>query len=351
MSEVVIDLISFVLAAAAIWWAGGRLELRADAIARRTGLGHAFTGVLLLAVVTSLPEVVTTVTAIVVHDDPTLAVYGLLGGVAMQTAVLALADARKGRSGALTYFSPRFALLLQAVGVVLLLQLAIVGIVAKGVPTVASVSVWSIALAAAYGALLYLAYRFRKRGAWVAADRAGAANEGDDEGAEEGEGASTLAKRSRARLGVESAALAGVVLAGGLVATNSAESLAELTGLGSAFIGATLLASATSLPEVSTTLAGVRGGRYTEAISNVFGGNAFDVTLILLADVLYRDGAVLASTPLSAVLVAAIGSAMTCVYLWGLLERENHTIAGIGWDSATALLLLVAGLSALYFVQ
>ena len=120
----------FLLSAGTIWFAGVRLERYADAISERTGLGQAFTGMLLLAGATSLPEVATTVTAVALLNNPTLAVHNLLGGVALPMAILAVADRVKGEPGALTFFSPRFSLLIGGVGLLLLLQLPIAGITA-----------------------------------------------------------------------------------------------------------------------------------------------------------------------------------------------------------------------------
>jgi cation:H+ antiporter len=101
-------------------------------------LGQAFTGMLLLAGATSLPEVATTITAIAFLNNPTLAVHNLLGGVAMQTAILVVADRAKGERGALTFFSPRFVLLIGGVGLLILLQLTIASITACGLPSIAS---------------------------------------------------------------------------------------------------------------------------------------------------------------------------------------------------------------------
>jgi cation:H+ antiporter len=126
--------------------------------------------------------------------------------------------------------------------------------------------------------------------------------------------------------------------------------LAQQTGLGHAFLGATLLALATSLPEVSTTTAAARHGRYSMAMSNVFGSNAFDVSLLFLADLLYREGAIMAHVGGSVVFVAAIGAVMTCIYLWGLMERENRSILGVGWDSAAVLLVYGGGMVVLYHI-
>jgi cation:H+ antiporter len=347
----------FVVAATMIWWAGTRLEGYADQISRRTGLGQAFTGMLLLAVATSLPEVATTVTAVVFLNNPTLATHNLLGGVALQTAILVAADATMRRRGALTFFSPTFALLIEGVGLLMLLQLTIAGISANGVPVVFSVSVWTVLLLLAYVGVMYLVYRDRGHPRWTPsrADDVPAEARGEREGEAEGEAEGSSdqeGRRGPARVWLLFAGCSLLVLAGGWIATQSADALAEQTGLGDVFVGATLLALATSLPEVSTTVAASRSGRYTAAISNVFGSNAFDVSLLFVADALYREGTILSHAGNSVVFVAAIGAIMTCLYLWGLMERQDRTAFGVvGWDTVAACLVYVGGMAVLYFMK
>lgn len=342
-----LNLAIFAVCAAAIWWAGTRLERYANTISHRADLGQAFTGMILLAMATSLPEVATTVTAVAILNNPTLAVHNLLGGVALQTAILAIADGTKKRSGALTYFSPRFALLIQGVGLILLLQLTTAGVTAGGVPEVFSVSVWLIALVAAYGVLIYMIRRYRGDPGWMPARVEDLPpREEEDEGASRPGGS-----RATRTLWLFFAGLSVLVLVGGWGATRTAEALASQTGMGAAFLGATLLAAATSLPEVSTTVSAARNRRYTAAVANIFGSNSFDVALLLLADVLYREGSILAHAESSVVFVAMIGSVMTCLYLWGLMERENRTVLGIGWDSAAAVGVYVGGMAVLYVIQ
>lgn len=349
-----LNALAFLPAAAAIWWAGTRLERYADAIAERTGLGRAFTGVLLLAAATSLPEVATTITAVAVLGNAELAVHNLLGGVAMQTALIAVADCAKRKRGALTFFSPRFALLIQGVGVLLLLQITIAGISADGRPSVGGVSLWLVLLAFGYAVMMYLTYRYRGQPRWTPsrADDVPAAAPGDDRVPQQRVPAASDREDGR-RTRVLWLRFAGgslIVLAGGWIATQTADALATQSGLGSAFMGATLLALATSLPELSTTVSAARNGRFTVVVSNVFGSNAFDVVLLLVADLLFRGGTVLAHAKGSVVLVAAVGAIMTCVYLWGLLERENRTVLGIGWDSAAAIAVYLMGMTALYVI-
>jgi cation:H+ antiporter len=175
---------------------------------------------------------------------------------------------------------------------------------------------------------------------------------GDEDGTQGRNGRDDRAHRnSLTSLWLLFAGVSLVVLVGGWFATQSADVLAHQTGLGSAFLGATLLALATSLPELSTTIAASRNGRYSMAISNIFGSNAVDVSLLFLAELLYRGGTIIAHGGESVVFVAAIGAIMTSIYLWGLMERENRTVLGIGWDSAAVLLVYLGGMAVLYFMR
>lgn len=335
----------FVAASVAIWLAGTRLERAADVIARRTGLGHAFTGMLLLAAATSLPEVATTVTAVVLLDNPSLAVYNLVGGVALQTAILIIADAAKRGTGALTFAAPRFVLLLQGLGLIFLLQIVVAGITAGGTPTVSFVSAWLVLLFVAYVAVMYLVYRYRKQSRWTPTG-VDDAHLADDDMAADDDGSSQSLTKTWLYVALSSS----IVLGGGWLATETADAMAERSGLSPEFLGATLLAVATSLPEVSTTVSAARNGRYTVAMSNVFGSNAFDVTLLVLAEVLYFGGSIFERVDTSVIFVATIGSLMTCIYLWGMMEREDRTVFGVGWDSAAAAVVYLGGMSVLYFL-
>jgi cation:H+ antiporter len=341
----------FAMASSAIWWAGTRLELYADLISKRTGMSQSFTGMVLLATVTSLPELATTVTAVVVLGNAKLAIYNLLGGVAMQTALLAFADLAKPRSGAMTFFTPSFVLIIQGLGLVVLLLLSVAGLIARGLPSVLSVSLWPVLIVLVYAALLYITYRRQGQPRWTPSALDDVPEEIRSEYRDTEPEAEGADRRPVRLVWLIFAGLSLLVLGGGYLATESAEGLARQTGLSDAFVGATLLALATSLPEVSTTFAAIRNERYTVAISNIFGSNAFCVALLILAEVLYRDGTIFDALEPPVVFVPAIGAIMTCIYLWGLLERENRTLGRIGWDSAAALLTYAGGMTVLYFLS
>lgn len=349
-----LNAVIFLIFAGLIWFAGTYLEKYADIISDRTGLGQAFTGLLLLSTATSLPEVATTITAVALLNNPTLAVYNLLGGVALQTAILAIADRAKHRTGSLTYFRPRFVLLIQGVGLLMLLQLTIAGITAGGLPTVFGMSAWTVVLFLVYLGTLYLTYRYRGQPRWTPTKRDDMPKERPPEAKSNKESRTAYKERTAGRsmlsLWLRFCGASLAVLVAGWAVAQSADVLARQTGLGDAFLGATLLALATSLPEVSTTVAASRNGHYSMAISNIFGSNGFCVALLFLAELLYRGGTILEQVEGSVVFVTAIGAIMTSIYLFGMLERQDRTVFGIGWYSAAAVLVYFGGMTVLYFL-
>src|SRR6476661_8710197 len=114
----------FAAAAVAIWIAGIRLSSSTDALDTRLGLGSALGGLLLLALATDLPELAITITA-AANNNLGLAVGNLLGGVAVQTLVLAALDAGTGRGRPITYMAASLVLVLEGVLVAVITVAAI----------------------------------------------------------------------------------------------------------------------------------------------------------------------------------------------------------------------------------
>jgi cation:H+ antiporter len=335
------SVLGFVLGALAVWWAGRALAERADVIADRTGLGKVLAGAVLLGVATSLPEIGTTVSAASAGAG-SLAANNLLGGVAMQITVLAAVDGVALRGMALTRFSPRAGLLMHGVFLVLLLAVASAAVVGPDRVVAGRVSVWSLALAAIYGVTIYALQAYEGDPRWeprgeVAQPPQSAVDMKDAMSAR-------YAGSGLAQLCVGFGGYAAVVLAGGWLVATSGEALARQTGLGQTLVGATLVAVSTSLPEVSTTFSAVRFGAYSMAVSNILGTNALEVALLLPADLAYAEGSIFAVLDPSSVVLAALGMVLTLLFVWGVLERRDRTVASLGIDSLLVLGTYAAGM-------
>ena len=120
-------LLIFAGCAAAIWFAGIRLSDITDILATRFGFGEAFGGLIVLALVTNLPEIAITVSA-ALHHDLELAIGNILGGIAIQTVVLVVLDEfGLGKSDPLTYRAASLVLVLEGLMVIAVLTLVVIG--------------------------------------------------------------------------------------------------------------------------------------------------------------------------------------------------------------------------------
>jgi len=327
---------AFAVAAALVWLAGTRLARYADAIARVTGIGREFLGLLMLGGVTSLPELAVATTA-TLQGTPALSINDVLGSAAINVVILALADAVVGR-GALTGILASPALLLQGVLGILVMAL-IVAPSLTGDVAVLGLGAWSWALLLTYLLGLRLVSKSHAGEAWQPGGRQQQAP-GDDDDAPPQQPLRGLVLRS--------AAAGAAILVAGFVLARSGDALAHQTGLGTSFFGAVVLGFSTSLPEVSTVLAAVRLRQYSMAVSDVFGTNLFNVTIVALVDALHPGGPVLLETGRFASFAALLALALTAIYLVGMIERRDRAVLRMGIDSIAVLLLYAAGLAVLY---
>ena len=140
-----------------------------------------------------------------------------------------------------------------------------------------------------------------------------------------------------------------VTLIAGVALERSGDAIADDIHLSGVLFGATVLAAATSLPELSTGLASVRHGDYQLAISDIFGGNAFLPVLFLLSTLL-TGRAVLPDAERSDIYLTALAMVLTLIYAAGLLFRPQRRIFRLGVDSLAVLIVYAVGIGGLFTI-
>ena len=120
------------------------------------------------------------------------------------------------------------------------------------------------------------------------------------------------------------------------------------TGLGGMFVGTLLLAAATSLPELITTISAIQSGVPNLAAGNLFGSNMFNMFAIGIADFFYIQGRFFSVIDRSFLLIGMLGLLMTVVALISDLARLERKILFLEIDSALLILLYFGGLALLY---
>jgi cation:H+ antiporter len=325
----------FAGSAAVIVVAGTRLSRYGDRIAELTGLGRLWIGTVLLASATSLPEVFTTVSAGLL-DAPDLAAGDLFGAGMSNMLTLGLID-QLHRSKRV-WQQAAFEHTLVAALAMVLTGLAAFFILFRANLEHAGLGLGSLLLLLLYVLGMRLVFRQedvkrRQREQEVLAE------------AEDGR-LRTRAALRKAMLGFAVAALA-LLVAAPLLA-GSAKEIAARTGITTMFIGTSLVAITTSLPELVTCLAAVRLGAFDLAVGNLFGSNAFNMAAFAFADLAYREGPLLSAVSPAHVLTALWSILLMNLGLMGIIYRVEKRYFLIEPDSFVMIFGYFLGLWLLF---
>jgi len=329
------NVLVMVVGAAVIAVAGSKLSTFADRLADRTGLGEAMVGGLLLGVATSLPGITASVTA-ALDGYPAMAVANAFGGIAVQTAFLAVADLCYRRIN-LEHAAASAQILLQSTLLILLMALVVTTMAAPPI-VIGHVHPMSVLLFAVFGFGFMLVYHAKGRPMWRPVRTADTVPDKPDEDA---------LRDHLPTLFALFIVTAVVVMAAGVFITHAAGRLTEQTGLSQGVVGGLFLAVSTSLPELVTTIAAVRRGAVTLAVTDIAGGNAFDVLFICVADFAFLGGSIYHAAGMSEVYVAGLALVLNAVLLLGLIRRERKGPANIGFESVAILALYLIGFAIL----
>jgi cation:H+ antiporter len=246
----------FVAAAGVVWAAGVRLSDATDVLSERFGLGQALGGLLLLAIVTNLPEIAITASASL-SGELGIAVGNILGGIAIQTAVLVLVDAFGVRgSRPLSYQAASLVLVLEGTLVIAVLAVTVMSSRLPSSLIFERVTPGGVLIVIFWVVGIWMLSKARNELPWL--------EKGEAPGGQQAPRGMARARKERdaRNKGIGTPwilavfALASVVtLVAGVALERSGEVIAGRIGMDGVLFGSTVLAAATALPEVSTGLA------------------------------------------------------------------------------------------------
>lgn len=307
------------------------LARAADAIAELTKIGKVWIGAVLVAAATSLPELATDVAA-VRQGAIDLAAGDLFGSSMANMLILALVDLLPAhRGGGLISRASLDNALTAALAIIM------GGLAAVCVLTRPTHSLWGLAPESLMFVVIYLAgtraiYHHGRRSGALVVDAAAATG--------------TPAK-SMGRAIATFALAAAVILIAAPFFASAAVRIAELSGLGSTFVGTLLVGLSTSLPELVATVAAARMGAFDLAAGNLFGSNAFNMVIFFAMD-LAAPTPVFTSLDPSHAVSALMGLVLTAIGLAAIVYRAEQRFSLLVPSSALILATYVAGVALLY---
>lgn len=318
--------LAFLLSGAVVAGAGFRLARAGDTIAAGTGLGGLWVGAILVAGVTSLPELTTDASAIL-QGNPDLAVGDLFGSSMANMMILAVADLVTRHTRLLTRVAVNQALLGSLA--IFLTTIAVLGVLGGAVDGVLGFG-WPAAMVGiAYVAGMRLIHRNREEPPFRTA----------------GEVAEARPGRPALRRAVIDFSVTAVVIF--LVApylAGSAADLATQLGLAQGFVGTLFLAVTTSLPEAAVTIASVRAGWYNLAVGNLLGSNCFNMAALVPLDAIEGPGSLLGSADPALAVAGLFAMLLMALALLDVLNKSERRLWAIEPGPAAMMIVYVLGL-------
>ena len=332
--------LQLVAAAAVILVTAHFMARSADVIAEKTGLGRSFIGVVMLATATSLPEVGTGISSILLVGEVDLAAGDAFGSNLFNLMIVGLLDIYWRRGPVLSYVTATSSM----VGVlgILIISMAIIGMIVHGLTTATStwyVSPVSFLMFGAFLVAMYLIFRAEQSEASASSASV--------------EPAATLSytDESISKSLIIYAASAATVVGAAIWLAHTGDGIADAMGWEASFVGTQFLALSTSLPEIAASFAALRLGAPEMAITNVLGSNLFNMGFVLfLDDIAFTEGVLWRGISDIHILSAIIAVVMTSIVVVGIqtaaLKMDRRPVITV---EGAAMILLYITVSVLFF--
>lgn len=319
--------IQFVLCAAVILYTGSQLSRHGDVLAKKTGLSGGWIGLVLLATVTSLPELVTSISSVTMHNLPNMAVSGLLGSCMFNMMVIAGLDVMSKKQP-VSHMVHQGHMLAAGFGIVMTGFAAVDILFSKYLPVYGFLNnsdPISIAYIPVYLIAMKLIYSYEKRSVEECID---ATAEQDKD-------------RSVIRSGLLFALNSIFIVAAACYLPEIGGEIGRITGWGESFIGSSFIAIATSLPEITVSVAAARMGAFDMAVANLLGSNLFNLVILTLTDFCYLKGPLLREVAVVNTLAALTAMISMGIVVIGLTYRAEKKFLFLAGDAVGVIAVYV----------
>ena len=323
--------IIFLVSALVTVLAGIRLTIFADKLSDKLKLGKLWIGIVLLGMVTSLPEAITTIFSIISLNAENMAVGNLLGSNNVNPMLLVMMDFLYRKGSVSDDIHPQASHRVSAFFAVVLTLIVVLEIGFSSFPKTGPLTIGGILICFMY---FYGMHKMSK----LDADPAAVIQPELQREAPE----------SLAVIWLNLLASAAVVTIAAIWLAKSADTIALQTGLGRTFVGTILLAFVTSLPELVVTLSAMRLGTLDLAVGNVYGSNMTNMFILVLCGLVSPDGALVDGVSKTHVITGVSSIALVLISITGIMKKGKKKYFRLGWDSIIMLILFILGSVILY---
>jgi cation:H+ antiporter len=333
MSSLYLNILGFLTCALLIIYSGSKLSFYGDKIADLTGIGKAWIGLILMASVTSLPELITGISSVAIVNEPDLAAGDIFGSCVFNLMILSLLDARIKQP---LFSNVKSSHIVAAIfGIILLMVAGIAIYLSNEIPSLLWFSGSTVILIGIYLVAVWGIFHYEQMS--ITASPSSKITQ-------------TVTRVAELKKVIGGYALHALIVIGTAIFLPwFGKHISSQTGLGNSFFATLFIAAATSLPELVVSFAAVRMGALDMAVGNLLGSNVFNMFILAIDDVFYRPGSLFQAISRSHLLSVFVTIVMTAVVGLGLLFKPKKKQLWIfSLDTLIILFLYLALILYLY---
>ncbi len=322
--------LTFLICSVSILYVGHRLSYYGDVISEKTNLSRGLMGFVFLSLATTLPEMVTSVSAITIAQSPDLAAGNIFGSIVMNIMFIALLDLIQGKGPLLPTIKTNY-ILYGGLGIIAMAVATFsimlrqefagnLGLFNFGWDSIILIIIYAIGLKLIFGQ--------------------------DKKIKLEEKNAVELSSRySGIRLSSAITLFSLffiVIIFLGVWLASIGDQIVTTMNWNEALVGTIFLALATSLPELVVSISSLRFGA-DMAVGNILGANFLDIMVIPACDIFFRQGEFLSYVTPKHTITLILGIILTGIVVVGLIYRSRRSFLRLGWDSIALLATFVVG--------
>lgn len=274
----VLYVLLYLVLAAAVVFLSIKLADYVDIIDKKTKISGAFIGGVVLAAVTSLPELFTSISAITIVKEPGMVLGNILGSNLFNVTIIGLLIVFMTKKFSQSVIGKSH--LKSAIFSFVLFVMMFLAIFMGFDVQFLGISIYTIIIIAVYA----LSVRFMA---------------GDESGEDSECNSSLTLKQVIIRFSI----MAVLLVAASVAITYVTDKLNDELNLGAALAGALFLGIATSLPELTSCFTLAKRGNFNACVGNILGSGLFNFLILSIGDIIYRGGSMYKGDSQSKILV------------------------------------------------
>lgn len=324
-------ILGFLACALVIFFAGKKLSYYGDLLADATGISKGWIGIILMASVTSLPELMVGIGSVAIVGSADLAVGDIIGSCAFNLGILAMLDAFTPKHKPIFGIASQSHILNAGLGIILIAMVGLTMFIPHHIAITPWIALSSIIFIFVYMISIRIIYYNEQNNA---------KHEDNHHHATSLPSTKTIIKNY--------ILFASLIIVAALALPFFAEHIAEMTGLEKSFVGTFFLAVSTSLPEIAVSIAAVRMGSIDMAVGNLLGSNIFNILILAIDDLFYTKGLLLQDASPSHLISILSTILMSAVVVIGLSYHAKGKKFFLAWDAVVIFIVYIINLVLLF---